>query len=136
MADSLFERLSKGRPAPIEGPPSNEAARQGRTTPPPEIIRMGPAAATIPPAGPKAHPTEKFLSWLLNYWTKPTISLREICRLGPNGTRDWESAMDLAETLVQRGWLVRRETQRRRDMREWQIVRGPSATLSQSSPRD
>src|SRR5262245_41402710 len=102
----------------------------------PEVIRMGPAAVTIPTAGPKAHPTEKFLSWLLNYWTKPTISLREICRLGPHVTRDWESAMDLAETLVQRGWLIRRETQRRRDMREWQIVRGPSATLSQSSPRD
>src|SRR5215831_16371749 len=90
----------------------------------PEIIRMGPAATTIPPAGPKAHPTEKFLSWLLNYWTKPTISLREICRHGPSDTRNWESAMDLSETLVQRGWFIRRETQRR-DMRVWQILREP-----------
>ena len=97
---------------PTEAPPS------------PEIIRMGPAAATLPPAGPKAHPAEKFLSWLLNHWTKPTISLREICRHGPSDTRNWESAMDLAETLVQRGWFIRRETQRR-DMRVWQILREP-----------
>jgi hypothetical protein len=32
--------------------------------------------------------------------------------------------MDLAETLVQRGWFIRRETQRR-DMRVWQILREP-----------
>ena len=107
---SLFERLDRGRP-PTEAPPS------------PEIIRMGPAAATIPPAGPKAHPTEKFLSWLLNDWTKPTIRLREICRHAPPAGRDWERAMNLVETLVQRGWLVRLKT-RRRDMREWQILRG------------
>src|SRR5262245_25284933 len=74
----------------------------------PEVIRMGPAATTIPTAGPKAHPTEKFLDWLLNYWTKPTISLREICRYAPHAGRDWEKAMNLAETLAQRGWLVRR----------------------------
>jgi len=112
MAD-IFERLEKGRP-PIEAPP------------PPEVIRMGPAAAAIPPASPKAPLAEKFLSWLLNDWTKPTISLREICRLGPTAGRDWECAMDLAETLVQRGWLVRREMQKRRDMRVWEIQRGPS----------
>src|SRR5262245_14502794 len=110
---SLFERLDKGRPP-------TEAAQS------PEIIRMGPAAATIPLAGPKAHPTEKLLSWLLNYWTKPTISLREICRHGPHSTRDWETAMNLAETLVQRGWFIRHETQRGRDMRVWQILRGPN----------
>src|SRR5262245_52252542 len=108
VAKDIFERLCR----------ATEAA------PSPEIIRMGPAAATIPPAGPKAHPAEKFLSWLLNHWTKPTISLREICRHGPSDTRNWESAMDLAETLVQRGWFIRRETQRR-DMRVWQILREP-----------
>src|SRR5262245_19038882 len=112
MARDIFERLDKGRP-PTEAPPS------------PEIIRMGPAAATIPPAGPKAHPTEKFLSWLLNYWTKPTISLREICRYGPHAVRDWESAMNLTETLVQRGWLTPTKTHRR-DKRVWQVARGAS----------
>jgi hypothetical protein len=110
MSEDIFERLNKRQPT--EAPPS------------PEVIRMGPAAATIPLAGPKAHPTEKFLSWLLNEWTKPTIRLREICRHGPYVARDWEDAMDLAETLVQRGWLVRLKT-RRRDMREFQILRGP-----------
>ena len=92
----------------------------------PEIIRMGPAATTIPPVGPKAHPTEKFLDWLLNDWPKSTISLREICRLGPNAIRDWENAMGMAETLVQRGWLIRREKRRRRDNRVWEIARGAS----------
>jgi hypothetical protein len=84
---------------------------------------MGPATTTIPTAGPKAHPTEKFLDWLLNYWAKPTISLREICRYAPNAGRNWERAMDLAETMAQRGWLVRLKTHRR-DHRVWQILRG------------
>src|SRR5262249_33873829 len=87
VAKDIFERLDKGRP-PNHAPPS------------PQLILMGPAAVIIPPPGPKAHPTEKFLSWLLNYWTKPTLALREICRHGPSHTRNWESAMDLAETLV------------------------------------
>jgi transposase len=109
---SLFERLDRGRP-PTEAAPS------------PEIIRMGPATAIIPPAGPKAHPTEKLLDWLINRWTKPTISLREICRHGPNATRDWESATSQSKILAERGWLTPIKT-RRRDMRQWQILRGPS----------
>jgi len=91
----------------------------------PEVIRMGPAAATIPPASPKAPLSEKFLSWLINDWPKPTVSLREICRYAPPAGRDWERGMSLAETAVQRGWLVRLET-RRRDMRVWEIQRGSS----------
>jgi hypothetical protein len=108
----------------------------------PEIIRMGPAATTIPTAGPKAHPTEKFLDWLLNYWTKPTISLREICRYAtPHAIRDWERAMTLVETLVQRGWLIRCPETHRRDHRVWEIARGqankiPSATVSQKVAED
>ena len=119
---SLFEKLNQGKPPPAE------QAQQ------PEVIRMGPAATTIPTTSPNAHPTEKVLDWLLNYWPKPTISLREICRLGPHAFRDWESAMDLAETLVQRGWFIRCNAQKRRDMRVWQIVRGSKATLSPTSP--
>ena len=115
MAAGFFDRIREEVPRQVE-------------VAPPEIIRMGPAATTIPTAGPKAHPTEKFLDWLLNYWPKPTISLREIYRFGPRGAgaRDWESAMDLAETLVQRGWFIRHETQARRDMRVWEILRGPN----------
>jgi hypothetical protein len=123
---SLFERLDKGRP-PTEAPPS------------PEIIRMGPAAVTIPPAGPKAHPTEIFLDWLINRWTKPTISLREICRHGPQSARNWDSAMDLSNTLVERGWLTPIKTHRR-DKRVWQVLRGPPntpiATLSRTVTED
>ena len=91
----------------------------------PEVIRMGPAAAaTIPPAGRKAPPIDKFLSWLINDWPKPTISLREICRHAPPAGRDWERGIGLAETAVQRGWLVRIKMPRR-DMRVWEIQRGP-----------
>jgi len=113
MSGDIFARLEKRQPT--EAPPQRE------------VIRLGPAATVLPPTGPNAHPTEKFLSWLINDWAKPTISLREICRYAPNAGRDWERGMGLAETAVQRGWLVRLET-RRRDMRVWQILRGPKQT--------
>jgi hypothetical protein len=107
---NLFERLNREQTPTVAAPS-------------PEIIRMGPATAIIPPAGPKADPTEKLLDWLINRWVKPTISLREICRYGPNATRDWESATNLSKILVERGWLTPNKT-RRRDMREWQVIRG------------
>jgi hypothetical protein len=110
MARDIFERLDERRP------PTEAAPR-------PEIIRMGPATVIIPPAGPKAHPTEIFLDWLVNRWTKPTISLREICRHGPQVTRNWENATNLSKILVERGWLTPIKTHRR-DKRVWQIARG------------
>jgi hypothetical protein len=116
---SLFEKLDRGQP-PAEAPP-------------PEIIRMGPAAAIIPPAGPEAHPTEKLLDWLINRWTKPTVSLRELQRHGPNGSRDWESAMDQCNILTERGWLMRIET-RRRDNRVWRILRGQANATVSATP--
>jgi hypothetical protein len=107
---SLFEKLTQGQPPPAEA------------TPPPEIIRLGPAAAAVVPfTGRKDSQVEKTLDWLINHWNKPTITLREICRLGPS-PRNWESAARTAKTLVERGWLVRIETPRR-DMRHWQIMR-------------
>lgn len=122
---NLFEKLNANRP------PSVEQTQ-------PEIIRLGPAATTIPPVNPKAPLTDKFLAWLLDYWVPfanrepPTISLREICRNAtPHAIRDWEVAMDLTDILVQRGWLVRCPGQKRRDRRIFQIIRGPKATLSQ-----
>src|SRR5262245_14364373 len=93
---SLFERLSKGRPPPVE-----EASKQAR----------------------KPLPAQKLLDWL-QHWTKPTVRGRDICIYGPNSLRDRERAIDSAEILVKNGWLVPIKT-RRYDMREWQIVRKP-----------
>ena len=92
---SLFERLNAGRPAPAE-----ETIKQPRIGSP---------------------PIEKLLDWLVNYWTHPTISAREICIYGPNCIRDKKTILDLAQTLVERGWLAPTKT-RRRDMKKWQIT--------------
>ena len=92
---SLFERLNVGRPAPVE-----ETIKQPRIGSP---------------------PIEKLLDWLVNYWTRPTVSVREICIYGPNCVRDKKTILSLAQTLVERGWLAPTKT-RRRDMKKWQIT--------------
>jgi len=92
---TLFERLGKGRPPPVE---SGGVAR-------------------------KLLPAQKLLDWL-QHWTKPTVSARDICIYGPNSLRDRRSAIDAAEILVKTGWLIPNKT-RRHDMHEWQIVRKP-----------
>jgi hypothetical protein len=95
---SLFERLNKGRPPPAE------------------------AASKLPRSD--LEPAQKLLDFLQQHWTKPTITSREICRSAPNAIRNQKSAINSAEILVKTGWLVPIKT-RRRDMREWQIVRKP-----------
>ena len=109
MAD-LFERLSTGR---FEEKQPTE----------PEIVRRGPQPI-IPPAHPKASPSEKLLEWLVNYWPRPTITLRDIYSYGPNCARDPMDRVNLTKTLTEFGWLVPIEAWRR-DMRKWRIVRGP-----------
>jgi len=92
---SLFERLDRGRP-----PPAEAASKQPHRSPP------------------------KLLDWLLTHWNKPTVTARDIYRVGPNSIRNRKSAIDLAEILAKHGWLVPLKVHRR-DMKEWQIVRGP-----------
>src|SRR5215831_260248 len=95
---SLFERL--GRPPLLaEANAINELAR-------------------------KPLPAQQLLDWLLSYWPKPTIRARDIHRLGPNALRDRQKVADLTETLAKEGWLVRNTT-RRRDMYQWEIIRKP-----------
>ena len=69
-------------------------------------------------------PAQKLLDWLQHDWTQPTISARDIYRLGPNSIRDRESAIKLAESLIKHGWLVPIET-RRANMKKWRITKRP-----------
>ena len=116
MAD-LFERLSTGRFE--EKQPTD-----------PEIVRRGPQPI-IPPAHPKASPSEKLLEWLVNYWPRPTITLRDIYSYGPNCARDPMDVTNLTKTLVEFGWLEP-VTAWRRDMKKWRIVREPSKAPTQA----
>jgi hypothetical protein len=98
---NLFERLDKGRPPLVENRPK-------------------PEANTV--SSELARDLQKLHEWI-QHWGKPTVCLRDICYRGPNSIRDRKKAIGLAEILVGHGWLLPIRT-RRRDMREWQIVRG------------
>jgi hypothetical protein len=87
------------------------------------IVGASTASSELLP-GQKLPPAQKLLDWLLHDWTKPTVSARDIYTYGPNSIRDRESAIDYAEILVKHGWLVPIKL-RRRDMKEWQITKGP-----------
>ena len=67
---------------------------------------------------------QTLINWLQRGWIQPTVSAREIHRLGPNSIRDRKSVSNSTEILVKLGWLVPIKT-RRHDMHEWQIVRKP-----------
>lgn len=111
MSKDIFKRLTQQpeKERPVE----------------PEKILRGPLLKpTAPPADRWSSPTEKLLDWLINHWPEDTISVRDICWRGPNSLRNRKSAIGLAETLVENGWLARIKS-RRRDMMEWRIARGP-----------
>ena len=108
---TLFDRLAQGR----------QLAENSQTEKfEPEIVRRGPQPI-IPLIHLKSSPSEKLLAWIVNYWTRPTVSVREICIYGPNCVRDKKTILSLAQTLVERGWLAPTKT-RRRDMKKWQIT--------------
>ena len=95
---TLFERLAATRP-PQE------------PTPPPTPLPTPPAARIL-------H------DWLQHTWTKPTICTRDIYRYRPNVAQDRERALELAEILVKRGWLIPLKAHRH-DRKRWQITIGP-----------
>jgi hypothetical protein len=97
MMVSLFEKLNAGRPPP----PTEKAVEH-------------------------SSPIEKLLDWLVNYWPEPTITAQKIYTYGPNCVRDKKTTLSLAQSLVERGWLVPLHPhnvtgRRRRDKREWKI---------------
>jgi len=77
-----------------------------------------------PVSEPSKDPAQRLLDWLINHWSKPGITAREIQQFGPRVIRDQKSVSDATEILVRQGWLTPVETHRR-DMREWQITRKP-----------
>jgi len=65
---------------------------------------------------------EDLLDWLLNRWTKPSVTARDIYRCGPLRNHK-ETTLDLTTILVRQGWLIPLKTWRK-DKREWKIARG------------
>jgi hypothetical protein len=131
---NLFERLNKKRPPPTEEatpPPTEEAKavslferldKARLPTPTEEVVKQVREEAQI----------EKLLDWIVNHWAKDTVTAREICIYGPNATRDKKTTLRLVEILVEQGWLAPIET-RRRDMREWKIIRSPTPPAAASA---
>ena len=108
---NLFNRLAKRQP------PAAEPAE-------PDIVRQGPRPL-VPPAHAKSSPSEKLLSWVLNYWPAPIVSLRDIRAFGPWCIRDPRSVtLHTIRTLAEYGWLIEIPTHRR-DRRVWKVVREP-----------
>jgi hypothetical protein len=104
MVKNLFARLNKGRPAPNEDKQHNGQ-------------KIFSPMQKLPPA-------QLLLSWLLYDWPQSTVTLRDICNLGPNSIRRKETALSLAEVLSKLGWLTPLEA-RRRDIKKWKIVKDP-----------
>ena len=113
MTKDIFERLKVEQPQQLEEQQSAES----------ELIRRGPQPI-IPPAGFKSCPSEKLLSWIINDWPNPVISLRDIRVYGPNCTRDPLNATSLTKALTEYGWLIPIKAWRR-DRKTWKIVREP-----------
>jgi hypothetical protein len=112
---NLFKRLQVTNPEPEKLEP--------------DIVRRGPQPL-IPIAHHKSSPSEQLLSWIVNFWPKPVISLREIRVYGPYSTRPAKDAASLTKTLTEFGWLVPMKTHRR-DRKMWRIIREPSRALTQ-----
>jgi hypothetical protein len=68
-------------------------------------------------------PTAKLLEWLVKHWNRPSITVQNIHRLGPNSLRDKKTILRLTQVLEDQKWLVPIQTWRR-DKREWKIARG------------
>jgi hypothetical protein len=91
---SLFERLNAGRP---------------------------PLPATEGTEHKKFPSIERLLNWLTHNWPGDTITARQIRVYGPYPLRNEKKAtLDLAQGLVERGWLIPLKPERH-DTRKWKI---------------
>jgi hypothetical protein len=102
-----------------------DAKRQLKEQPSePDIVRRGPQPL-IPLAHRKSSQSEQLLSWLINFWPRPFITLRDISAFGPRCVRDPMDATKLTQTLSEFGWLIPVEAWRR-DQKKWRVIREPS----------
>jgi hypothetical protein len=71
----------------------------------------------------KSQLTGRLLTWLTNNWTRNTITVKQIITYGPYPLRnETKAALELAQELVERGWLVPLKPERH-DMRKFKIGR-------------
>jgi hypothetical protein len=70
-------------------------------------------------------PAQKLLDWLKREWTKDTVSARDIYTFGPGSIRNRQTAISLAETLEEHGYLEPIDA-KQKNMRKWKIVKGAS----------
>jgi hypothetical protein len=66
-------------------------------------------------------PAQRLLDWITHKWAKPSITLRELYTLGPSFVCDRQTALLLAELLVEHSHLEPYST-RRKDVRKWLIT--------------
>ena len=66
-------------------------------------------------------PEQRLLDWLQR-WPKETVTARDMQQFGPKEMRNQRGMIDAAEVLVRHHWLAPVQT-RRRDTREWRIIR-------------
>jgi hypothetical protein len=76
-----------------------------------------PTPSAIPP------PALKLLNWLQRGWGKPVITAEHLYQYGPGIIRDKKSALEAADALEKRGWLIPLKT-KRYDARKWRIMQG------------
>jgi hypothetical protein len=82
-----------------------------------------PAPAEATSEHEKSQSIERLLSWLLNNWTKDTITGRQLRYYGPYPLRNEKKAtLNLMQELADRGWVFQIPL-RRRDARKWKIGR-------------
>jgi hypothetical protein len=68
---------------------------------------------------------ERLLNWLVHNWPHDRITARQLRVYGPYPIRsETKAILDLAQGLVERGWLFPVVKTRQHNMRQWKIGRG------------
>jgi hypothetical protein len=104
-------------------------SKKEQLEPEPDIVRKGPQAL-LPLTHRNSAPSEILLSWIINFWPKNVITLRDITAYAPRSVRDPKDALHLTGVLTQFGWLAPVQAWRR-DQKKWRVIRGPSKEAAQ-----
>ena len=63
-----------------------------------------------PAEAAREDPSAQLLEWLIKHWGRPTVTLRDILRLGPYLLRNKETILRLTQKLEDRAWLIPTQT--------------------------